>query len=40
MELVVDRVTNGQGAMPSFKDSLDADQINAVSEYVAGAASP
>ena len=23
-ELVVDRVTNGQGAMPSFKDSLDA----------------
>ncbi len=37
-ELVVDRVTNGQGAMPSFKDSLDADQIQAVSEYVAGAA--
>lgn len=39
-ELVVDRVTNGQGAMPSFKDSLDADQIQAVSEYVAGAAGP
>ena len=37
-ELVVDRVTNGQGAMPSFKDSLDADQIQAVAEYVAGAA--
>lgn len=37
-ELVVDRVTNGQGAMPSFRDSLDADQIQAVSEYVAGAA--
>ena len=36
--LVVDRVTNGQGAMPSFKDSLDADQIAAVAEYVAGAA--
>jgi mono/diheme cytochrome c family protein len=37
-ELVVDRVTNGQGAMPSFKDSLDAQQIQAVSEYVSGAA--
>lgn len=37
-ELVTDRVTNGQGAMPSFKDSLDADQIQAVAEYVAGAA--
>ena len=37
-ELVVDRVTNGQGAMPSFKDSLDADQIRAVADYVAGAA--
>jgi mono/diheme cytochrome c family protein len=37
-ELAVDRVTNGQGAMPSFKDSLDADQINAVADYVAGAA--
>ena len=37
-ELVVDRVTNGQGAMPSFKDSLDADQIQAVADYVAGAA--
>ena len=32
--LVVDRVTNGQGAMPSFKDSLDAQQIEAVAEYV------
>jgi mono/diheme cytochrome c family protein len=37
-DLVVDRVTNGQGAMPSFKDSLDAAQIQAVAEYVAGAA--
>ena len=37
-DLVVDRVTNGQGAMPSFKDSLDAGQIRAVSDYVAGAA--
>jgi mono/diheme cytochrome c family protein len=37
-ELVVDRVTNGQGAMPAFKDSLDERQIEAVAEYVAGAA--
>lgn len=37
-DLVVDRVTNGQGAMPSFKDSLDAQQIEAVADYVAGAA--
>lgn len=37
-KLVVDRVTNGQGAMPAFKDSLDAQQIQAVSEYVSGAA--
>ncbi|CAN5134134.1 hypothetical protein BH20ACT13_BH20ACT13_01730 [soil metagenome] len=36
--LVVDRVTNGQGAMPSFKDSLDAQQIEAVAEYVSSAA--
>lgn len=37
-ELVVDRVTNGQGAMPSFSDSLDQQQIDAVADYVAGAA--
>ena len=36
--LVVDRVTNGQGAMPSFKDSLDEEQIQAVAEYVSSAA--
>ena len=36
--LVVDRVTNGQGAMPSFKGSLDEAQIQAVAEYVSGAA--
>jgi mono/diheme cytochrome c family protein len=36
--LVVDRVTNGQGAMPSFKDSLDEQQIEAVADYVSGAA--
>jgi cbb3-type cytochrome c oxidase subunit III len=37
-DLVVDRVTNGQGAMPSFKDSLDEQQIEAVADYVASAA--
>ena len=36
-DLVVDRVTNGQGAMPAFKDSLDEQQIQAVADYVAGA---
>jgi sulfite dehydrogenase len=37
-ELAVDRVTNGKGAMPAFEDSLDPEQIEAVAEYVAGAA--
>lgn len=37
-ELVVDRVTNGRGAMPAFKDSLDPAQIEAVADYVASAA--
>jgi mono/diheme cytochrome c family protein len=33
-ELVVDRVTNGKGAMPSFKDSYSEAQIAAVADYV------
>ena len=37
-ELVVQRVTNGQGVMPSFKDSLDEQQIQAVADYVSSAA--
>jgi mono/diheme cytochrome c family protein len=37
-ELVTDRVTNGQGAMPSFADSLDAAQIDAVADYVSSVA--
>jgi mono/diheme cytochrome c family protein len=37
-ELAVDRVTNGRGVMPSFKDSLDTAQIEAVAEYVSSAA--
>ncbi len=36
--LVVDRVTNGQGVMPSFKDSLSPAQIEAVAEYVSSVA--
>lgn len=34
-ELVIDRVTNGKGAMPSFKDQLTEEQIQAVSKFVA-----
>ena len=33
-ELVIDRVTNGKGVMPSFKDSYSAEQIEAVADYV------
>ena len=33
-ELVVDRVTNGKGAMPAFKDSYSAEQIAAVADFV------
>jgi mono/diheme cytochrome c family protein len=36
--LAVDRVTNGKGAMPSFQDTLDPAQIEAVAEYVASVA--
>jgi cbb3-type cytochrome c oxidase subunit III len=35
---VVERVTNGKGVMPSFKDSLSAEQIKAVAEFVATSA--
>ena len=37
-ELAVERVTNGMGAMPPFKDSLSPAQIEAVAEYVASSA--
>jgi mono/diheme cytochrome c family protein len=33
-ELVVDRVTNGMGAMPAFGDSLSEEQIADVAAYV------
>jgi mono/diheme cytochrome c family protein len=36
--LVVERVTNGQGAMPAFKNSLDEAQIQAVADYVSSTA--
>lgn len=37
-DLVVDRVTNGQGAMPSFKGQLDEKQIQDVAAYVSSVA--
>jgi mono/diheme cytochrome c family protein len=33
-ELVIERVTNGMGAMPAFKDSYSPEQIEAVADYV------
>lgn len=38
-ELVVDRVTNGMGAMPSFKGQLSDEQIQDVAAYVVSATS-
>lgn len=35
--LVIIRVTNGRGAMPSFSDRLDKQQIEAVAQYVSSA---
>jgi len=37
-ELVIDRVTNGKGQMPSFKGTLDEQQIQAVADYVSSSA--
>jgi cbb3-type cytochrome c oxidase subunit III len=37
-ELAVERVTNGMGAMPSFKGQLSEAEIDAVAEYVSTAA--
>jgi cbb3-type cytochrome c oxidase subunit III len=34
-ELAIERVTNGMGAMPSFRGRLSEQQIRAVAEYVA-----
>lgn len=38
VELVLDRVTNGQGAMPSFADTLSEQQIADVAAYVSQSA--
>jgi cbb3-type cytochrome c oxidase subunit III len=35
LELAIDRVTNGQGGMPSFKGQLSEEQIQAVATFVA-----
>jgi len=35
LELAIERVTNGQGPMPAFKDSLTEEQIRAVAKFVA-----
>lgn len=37
-ELVVERVTNGMGAMPSFKDQLNTQEIQDVAAYVSSVA--
>ena len=37
-DLVVERVTNGQGVMPSFKDTLNEQQIQDVAAYVSSVA--
>jgi mono/diheme cytochrome c family protein len=37
VDLVLDRVTNGQGVMPSFKGRLSEKQINDVAAYVVAA---
>ena len=37
LELALDRITNGQGAMPSFSDQLTEQQIADVAAYVSGA---
>ena len=39
LDLVIDRVTNGQGGMPPFGDSLSEQQIADVSAYVVQATS-
>jgi cytochrome c6 len=33
-EVAIDRVTNGAGAMPAFKDTLSEAQIAAVADYI------
>ena len=35
-ELVIDRVTNGKGGMPSFGSQLSDEQIGIIAAYVSG----
>ena len=35
VDLAIERVTNGKGQMPSFKDRLSEAQIQAVAQFVA-----
>jgi mono/diheme cytochrome c family protein len=35
---VINRVTNGQGAMPSFENKLSKQQVQAVADYVSSVA--
>ena len=37
LDLALDRITNGQGAMPAFSDQLTEQQIADVAAYVSGA---
>jgi mono/diheme cytochrome c family protein len=36
LDLAIDRITNGQGGMPSFEGQLSEEQIRAVAEFVTG----
>jgi cytochrome c6 len=38
LELAIERITNGMGQMPSFKDELSEEQIRAVAEFVSRSA--
>jgi mono/diheme cytochrome c family protein len=38
VELAIDRITNGRGAMPAFGGQLSEEQIRAVAEFVAQSA--
>lgn len=39
-EAIIERITNGKSAMPSFKDTLTAEEMEAVAEYVLTVISP
>lgn len=39
-EAVIDRITNGKNAMPSFKDTLTPEEIQAVADYIVTVVSP